>query len=201
MRHLVAQLKKDHPVPEHLVIQSVTGARAQGHLSESAVRAVVQEVLDFIPPDVVRRLPKLQIEVKKLKSLGSYGRNGLVSLSNSLGPDKARSTIYHEMMHWLHMDGPNQAFRDEIRDHFAARTLGETRQHLSGYSRKCMGKKDRWYEIYAGRIYQDEAQAPQGLEVPTRYFEWMTWEPRKQADHWNIPEFRDTLQIVLKHLF
>ena len=40
-----------------------------------------------------------------------------------------------------------------------------------------------------------------GLEVPTRYIEWLTKSPEQMALMWNDPVFRETLMIVLEGLF
>jgi hypothetical protein len=110
---------------------------------------------------------------------------------------EARRVLHHELMHWVHLEGP-QWYRDSIAKHFAERTAGEKVEHLGAYASDVRGKKDKWYEVYAGRIYHG---LPDGAEVPTRYIEWLTRSPEKMAELWNDLEFRETMTIVLQILF
>ena len=106
--------------------------------------------------------------------------------------------MFHELMHWLHLEGGDE-FKAAIKKHFQTRTKGEKIARLGNY-RRAMGKKDKWYEVYAGRVYDDGAD-PIGYEVPTRYIEWLVMDAQDASELWNKPEFRQTMEIVLQALF
>jgi hypothetical protein len=110
--------------------------------------------------------------------------------------------LFHELMHWVHREGP-QWYRDAITKHFNERTSGEAIVHLTGYDSTTVGKRDKWYEIYAGRVYGHGIERPgeAGVEVPTRYIEWLTKSPAWMAERWNDPNFRETMLVVLRGLF
>ena len=202
MRDLRDGLKEEKPAPASRMVKFIQGAQPAGALSDANIEGAVQEFLDFIPPATLARLPKLQITVKRMGDLGSYGMGGRVSLNASLlaeNPDRMRATLFHELMHWLHREGP-QSFRDAIQEHFDERTAGERLKQLTGYARGVRGMTDDWWDSYAGRVYPFELP-PSGLEVPTRYIEWLTWRPEKMAEYWNDPKFRGTMKIVLGGLF
>jgi hypothetical protein len=91
-------------------------------------------------------------------------------------------------------------YQKAIADHFEKRTKGETVQQLGLYDSDVLGKKDKWYEPYAGRVYPKK-EWPAGTEVPTRYIEWLTMPPERQAELWNDADFRETLLIILQALF
>lgn len=202
MTKLLDELKESEPMLESQVIKSVAGDKPSGIFEESRIRESVQEFLNFIPAKVARKLPKLEIKVvREYDSYGSYAPGGRFKLSTLLEgrPEKAKETIFHELMHWVHREGP-QEYRTAIKKHFEERTAGERIRRLPGYSKGTNGKTDKWYEPYAGRIYSFEVTA-EGLEIPTRYIEWLTFKPEEMAAHWNDPNFRETMKIVLKGLF
>ncbi|MBN9693936.1 MAG: hypothetical protein J0M24_27145 [Verrucomicrobia bacterium] len=113
---------------------------------------------------------------------------------------RIRRTFYHEAAHWVHREGPKW-YQELIRAHFEARTQGEAVVHLAPYGPGTRGKKDRWYEIYAGRTYDWERSRPDGVELPSRYFELLSLPSPDLAHTWNDPDVRETLLIVLRILF
>jgi hypothetical protein len=203
MTSLLEQLREERPVPVERVVRWIKGAQPAGALTDENISGVVQEFLGYVPQDKALRLPKLEIQVSRRSDVrGIYVGKGQIKLSAALldgNPEQLRRTLFHELGHWLHREGP-QGYRDAIADHYEERTKGEISRTLTPYS--SVGKKDRWYDIYAGTIYDFEDPAePGGLEVPTRYLEWLTMTPVQQADYWNDADFRQTMKIVLTGLF
>jgi hypothetical protein len=199
MIRLRRELQEAAPVKESEVIARIKGADKSGALTDAGVRGVVQEFLDFLPPELVRQLPKLTVDIKGINAHGQYGLGGSLELSPFLTTDEARArqTIFHELMHWVHREGPKE-YREAITAHFRARTAGEKIVHLPNYPAAIRGKTDKWYEPYAGRVYGFERPGEDGLEVPTRYIEWLAMPPAVQAELWNNPHFRETMMVVLK---
>ena len=72
--------------------------------------------------------------------------------------------------------------------------------YLAGYG-KNVGYEDDWYDTYAGKIYPRRADGRNGLEVPTKYIEWLTLPPEQMAILWRQTKFRDTMTLVLTLLF
>lgn len=103
-------------------------------------------------------------------------------------------------MHWVYFEGPAE-YRAAIAAHFTDRTAGEAITPLSSVYKKIIGLKDDWYDPYAGRIYPGVKYGDQGLEIPSRYIEWLAMAPADMADYWNSSSFRETLLIVLQPLF
>ncbi|HWD19102.1 MAG TPA: hypothetical protein VHB20_07470 [Verrucomicrobiae bacterium] len=203
MRALVNELKESEPASVDDAVTSITGTLRKGSLTKAAIKQHAQDFLAFVPPAVVKDLPDLKIEVRPLFGANGIYHRGTISLNDSLNdlpPDEARRVIFHEMEHWLHIDGPSDAFRKAIKDHFTARTAGEAVVSLPLYGSP--GKLDKWYESYAGKIYDFEFKSPGGLEIPTRYVETLTKDPAALARLWNSdPYFRETLTIVLQGFF
>lgn len=201
MTRLVNELKETAPLKHTDVLNSLS---AKTHEAKQIVRGHLDEFLSFFPPKLVDSLPRLKVTVRAgLSDLGQYSPGGNLLIRAGLAPEEARRVMFHELMHWVHREGP-QWYRDLIRQHFEERTAGEALIKLPGYG--VPGKKDQWYEVYAGRIYPwevlpDGTPRPIGLEVPTRYIEWLTHSPEAQAVLWNDPKFRETMQLVLTRLF
>jgi hypothetical protein len=196
------ELKEAKPLKASQVIRDIKGAGAGGLFSEQAITSDVQDFISYFPAEKLKALPKLSVTVKgQLASgwLGSYNMGGNVALSGSSITSEVRRTrtMFHELMHWIHREGSPE-YRALIRKHFEARTKGEKSAKLPNYSSR--GKKDKWYDAYAGTIYDWEAAA-EGLEVPTRYIEWLVMEAKDAAKLWNKPEFRETMMLVLRALF
>jgi len=201
MAALREALREANPISQAAVLQTVTGADASGPLSEASIRQVAQDFLNFFPPALLQSLPKLRIQIGSINGLGAYG-NCIVKLNYAaLGrdPDQIASTVFHEMMHWIHMEGP-QAFRDLMQAHFQTRTAGEVLKYLPGYG-NAVGLKDDWYDSYAGRVYRGMTNGNTGLEVPTKYIEWLAMDPDDMSDWWRKTKFRETMQLVLQSLF
>lgn len=201
MIRLIEELKEDRPMDVSQVLKSVSIA-GKSALSEAKVREMVQEFLSFLPPQKAAALPKLTVSVRHRSGvLGSYLHGG-VQLEPRLSGVDALQTMFHELGHWLHMDGEPK-YKQEIKDHFQARTKGEKIAPLPGYSRKTRGKRDKFYSAYAGRIYEgqsyDSAEG-NGLEVPTRYLELLA-DPKELAKNWADADFRETMMVVLRGLF
>lgn len=192
-------------------IASIVGARSRGALQEKEIRRTVQDLLDILPRSMADTLPKVTIKLVDTSIGGSangdYDFNNYVvrvttlHLKGRKGEYRRRELrriLSHELMHWAHMSstGPAaEAYRKAIRDHYATRTAGEAL--IGGY------RRDKWYDLYAGREYPWEAKSggAAGLEVPTRYYEiWETPETitalmdPKQNNH--AAAARETFAIV-----
>jgi hypothetical protein len=196
MVQLVEQLKEVAPAKASNVIASMHG-KQKGALTQANMEAEVQKFLDLLPPSLVKKLPKLHLSAEVIDANGDYRMGGRVRAHSKLTHDaeEAHRVLFHELMHWVHLEGP-QWYRDAIAKHFEARTAGEKLGSLPGYG--LQGKQDKWYEVYAGRVYSGY---PAGTELPTRYIEWLTFSPEKMASMWTDPVFRETLLIVLRMLF
>src|SRR5262249_18398887 len=130
---------------------------------------------------------------------GGYVLGGMVNLAVTSDLVQARRSFFHELTHWVHREGPVW-YRELIRKHFEARTAGDAQVHLTGYGSTTVGKRDHWYDQYAGRIYDWETQ-PGGLEVPTRHMELLSLPSEKLARHWNDAFVQDSLLTTLRILF
>lgn len=197
MERLLDQMRESNPVQEKDIVTRITGAKHSGHLTQSSIRSTVQEFLNFIPVETAAKLTKLQIRIRSTSSLGSFGKGGEITINSHISPDRFKATLFHELAHWVHQDGPSDEFRQAVKSHFEDRTKNEPLAPLVGYG--SIGKKDKWWEQYAGRVYGWEND-PAGLEIPSRYAEFLSWPPHLQAFHWSNPLFRETMKIVLKAL-
>ena len=197
-------LREETPALESTVITSIVGADPSGNLSAANIRQVTQSFLDFFPPDLIKSLPSLKILVRDFDARGEYDPDRLQITLNqtmlSTSAQQLRRTLFHELMHWVHMEGP-ATYRDLIFAHFQARTAGDKIKYLAGYG-DAIGLADDWYDAYAGRIYPASTKyGNQGLEIPTRYIEWLAMHPDDMADYWGRPKFRETMTVVLQSLF
>jgi len=196
MVRLMEQLKETAPAKAGTVLATIHG-KQKGALTQANMEAEVQKFLDLLPPKLVAKLPKLHLSAEVIDANGDYRLGGRVRAHSKLTHDavEAHRVLFHELMHWVHLEGPKW-YRDAIAKHFQERTAGEALTHLPGYG--LLGKKDKWYEVYAGRAYSGLVD---GTEVPTRYIEWLTFSPEKMARMWNDPVFRETMLLVLRILF
>lgn len=178
IRRLLAEIAEEAPEKITDKVVSITGAglKTKGPLSEAALMKSMQGMLDLIPRSVTGALPKFSVVVERSmgNTLGSYDpATQTLRLNHALLSKKPlakqRETIYHEMAHWVHLEGP-QWYRDAIREHYAARTTGEKSVPSALYS-NCRVKRDKWFDEYAGREYDNEHGKPSGIEVPTRYIQ------------------------------
>lgn len=202
MRKLVAELKEDAPATAP--IRVLRGLPSTGALAEDRVRAVIQEFVDLVPPQVVARLPDLAVSgCHAGDAFGSYSKGGILRLSVVLlrSEEKMRSTIFHELTHWVHRELPgDHPWVRKIKAHYEARTAGEPMITLPKYGSK--GKRDKWYEEYAGRIYGFREESTHlGLEFPTRHLELLS-DPAKLARVWSSSqEARDDIALSLEGLY
>jgi hypothetical protein len=152
----------------------------------------MQEMVDMLPPSKVGALPEIEIVVRKVKSVnGSYNKwqkKLVLSSANLQDPATARKTIFHELLHWAHDHG-DPAYAKRVKDLFDRRTMADAVENLRPYNTgKITGKRDKWMDAdgdeYAGRIYNWEKSAPQGLEVVTRHLEKLA-NADNLAKHWN----------------
>jgi len=201
MTLLREELKESNPLQASQVLRDVVGG--PGVLSERGLKISFQQFVDFVPPEKLKALPKLRLETNNSRNEGGHYSPGtktvVLSAANVKDADERQRVMFHEAMHWLHMEGSRE-FQKAITDHWEARTRGEKAAPLPGYGSP--GKKDKWYDAYAGKIYsQYETEGKKGLEVPTRYMEWLTKDPAEMARLWNDLDFRETMVIVLRNLF
>jgi len=178
---LLAALKKPNPVSATKKIVAITGSalKPDGFFSKAGLQGAMQEVLDLLPPAVAKKLPPITLIVEPTyDALGEYdtGKHALrlnfaaLSALAKTDPNAPKETLWHELMHWIHLNGPPE-YSASIRDHFRLRTVGEPTHQLPGYEADVEGREDQWWEAYAGRIYPGEPIDGTGMEVPTRYFQ------------------------------
>lgn len=200
-----AALRKPDAVPieEKLAgISTSDGKKIRGLPEgwEGKIQDIAQEFVSFLPRDAAAALPKIRFEVaKKLgASTGDYnaGLNRVRISPLAFADDRwLRTTIFHEMGHWFHNHG-SAALKAAVDEHFAARTKGEAIAHLVGYSKAAVGKADKFWDPYMGRVYDTW----EGLEVPSRVMEVLGGDPKVFAALWNNPLHRETISTVLQHL-
>ena len=197
VRKFIDELKEANPKQVSQVVTSTQGGSA---LQKMDLHADVQRFLDLVPPDRVAGLHKLQLTLKsKAGENGHYSPGTGVTIGAHLNGVEHTRVVFHELTHWLHMNGP-EWYRESIREHFRKRTENEKTTTLPGYGSR--GKQDKWYDAYAGRIYPSSIDSTkgEGLEVPTRYLETLA-EPAKLARLWRDDTFRETMTLALRILF
>lgn len=203
MRALLDELREERPVRIDDVVTAIVTEAGHAVLTDAAVRAWTHEFLDFVPRQVAKKLPKLTISTEALAGQrGNYSVGGHLRLDTGSLTDatQARRTLWHELTHWLHIERPDaDAWVAAIKGHFEVRTKGEKVGLLAGYA-AARGKRDQWFDAYAGRIYGWEGDKL-GVEVPTRYMELLTLDADALARHWNHAPTRETLMVVLRGLF
>ncbi|MDF3129268.1 phage minor head protein [Kiritimatiellaeota bacterium B1221] len=207
-RKVRSGLKKPDGLKAKDVITGVRGADKTGTFSESHIRDVVEEFLAFVPRSVATSLPKFQVKVVRQSNsmLGAYSeqtrelilnKKAMETYKLKTGLSKAMAeTTYHELTHWVHDHGP-KSFGDEMRDLFAERTKGES------FFRPGPGqnyKQDRWYTLYAGRVYDFEnKQTPPGSEVATTHMQLFS-DPAEAAAKVAYAQNGDTIVPNLKRV-
>lgn len=212
VRAVMNEMREDNPINAASVVQSITASTKTGKFGSETMRKIVQGVLDFIPSKFEAQLKPLQIEVVNSLGKGVLGTysNGVLRISKSTHKqfplEKVETTIYHELMHWIHRDmkGPEaDAFRARIAAHYHARTKHDV-PYPFGKSGQI--RNDKWWWKYAGLEYNFESGNPQGLEVPTAYFQLFS-EPEKLA-WWSDPKnnpnaagFLETMKLVASIFF
>jgi hypothetical protein len=164
----------------------------------------MQDFINMLPRAVLKKLPPIYVHIQhdpSGSSRGSYdSQNNILSLNAALlsDPKQRKITLYHEMMHWVHLNDNGGAFEKAIADHFAARTQKEKIVALKGYL-SATGKPDGFWDTYMGRIYGPGPA--QGSEIPTRTIELLLKDPQEFADLWKIPRHRETIEVALSILF
>lgn len=191
------RLKHNSPAKHSDVTKSIQGA-SRG-VTTRRMKAWVDEFLSYVPPALAQSLPKIEIRAVKAGqlrgALGEYKPSSKTILVRASSPiNSAKETLFHELVHWLHIEGP-QWYRDAIASHFAARTAGEAIVPLYPY--RASGKLDRWYDPYAGAIYARYGPNA-GLEVPTRYLQVLAKEDFDLAALMLSPDFMETFAIALQ---
>lgn len=172
-------LRKDNPVSVSEVLEKVSGWNYRGGiLTDQFIRSAIQEIIERLPPALVRSLGKITVEVEQKlsgRALGLYDQTERVIKLNEwlheIMPnprEEARKTIYHEVMHWVHKNAPKE-YQEAIKNLFQERTSGEPWKYVSTYTNPI--KEDKWYNVYAGTIYPQEIDDPQGEEVVTTHVE------------------------------
>ena len=194
----VTQLRAALRKPSPLRAADVADIYGTQKLSAPAMETAVNDWLSYIPPELAKARPPLSIHAMTKSemgtTLGKYLPGGIVHIRQDLGYNAA-STIFHELTHWLHLeDVSSQWYRDLIVAHFEKRTAGEKLQYLPGYG-QAKGKTDKWYDVYAGRIY---SHYPLGSEIPTRYFELFALPDDELVEYFNRPGFLETMLVVLR---
>ena len=200
LNRLFDELKESRPVKAAKYVKSIS-IKNNSIITEKIVIDRVQHFMDFVPHEIAKKLPPLKIQIDSdllsNNELGSYSF-GVIKIKDNLTKQKFEKTIFHELMHWLHRDGPSNEFRKAIRDHFKARTAGEELVKLTRY--KGFGYRDDWYDEYASVVYSWEDE-PGGLEMVTRYAEWFVFDEDSKLKLWNSLKHRETLKIVMKGFF
>jgi SPP1 gp7 family putative phage head morphogenesis protein len=202
---ILSALKKPAPISQKAKILKITGALPEGPLSNAELRASMQGILDMLPAGVAQDLPPITIRVRQHVdgAMGDYStaKKELRLSTNHLSlrsPEAQKETVWHEMMHWVHLHGP-ESYREAIHAHFLQKTQGEALVNL-GYGAKTMGKRDHWWDAYAGRVYPYFGET--GTEVPTRYFQLFA-NPAKFLQQMNpnlnphAGQFLDTIKVVM----
>ncbi len=188
VRALISELRETAPAKAADVVSEILGDNAKGKFSAKSVTGAVQDFVNFLPGPLAKSLPKFSILLAQ--SLGndlegSYSDTAhVLKISKSAhakgGMVKVRETIYHELMHWVHLHGPPE-YRDAIKALYDQRTAGEPLVNV-GYTNPL--RKDKWWWNYAGTQYltRDETnQTVGGLEVPTTHVELLA-NPAKLAN-------------------
>lgn len=208
--NLKASLRVADPVKQSEKVEKIIGARSRGALTEKEIRRIVSDLLGIMPRAMAERLPKVTIKIVDHEIGGANGDYdprthtarvttatlGFKGVKGEARRRELRRVLSHELMHWAHMSSRGEAakaYRKAIADHYAARTAGDTL--IGGY------RRDKWWDLYAGREYGFEKGKPGGLEVPTRYYElWETPETittiMNPEEHDHAKENRETFALV-----
>ncbi len=213
LANLRASMRVDDPLPASEWIDSISGARKTGTLTDKELRRTVQDLLDILPRDIADTMSKIKINLSNRTLGGADGffdprtnsihittANALKGIKGEERRREMRRTLSHELMHAVHgtATGPEaDAYRQRISDHYAKRTAADvaTPDGQGGFYRK-----DKFYREYAGREYKHENGHPSGKEIPSSHFE--LWEAPDIATHYasakhaNSGAFRETFSLV-----
>ena len=194
-----------------------------GPLNRLQVHRAIQSFLNLIPGDIVRAIGSFELYAyktiidengKPVNARGEWhpGNRGktnnparqhgpVIKLTYDLATSEydLRSTIWHEMTHWLWDNADKhprlEKWRADLEQHFAERTAGEEKLWDSegGY----FYWKDGWIENYSGRDYP--GQTP-GVELPTTYMQLLSGGGTGVA-RWQIHEDAiSTFELVMSIL-
>ena len=167
-RDAIECLKQNHGVTcDDKMAQIDTEGREYAMLPE--MKAVITEFLNFIPRRVLDALPNVHVVVdlpppETCPSIGAWNSDGnKMSIHGRIFDDRnadgtmrsreeivdhLRKTIFHELMHWVHLRGPD-SFKAAIQAHFDARTVNQPILDLpSGYRGR--GKDGGFWDPYMG---------------------------------------------------
>jgi hypothetical protein len=199
---LLDELQEDRPLPASQVLAQVN-APVAGLMNQSQITSQVQQFVNMVPPQKARVLPKITTTNKHVPGqLGSY-LNGQMTLEPIMNAVESRRVVFHEMAHWLHLDG-DPRWKEAVRQHFRDRTQGEKTAPLPGYGSDTEGRRDKWYHVYASRMYSGvnwDSSDGEGVELPSVYLELLA-KPKELADEWNrSADFRETMTLMLRGLF
>ena len=194
-------------------VLSVFGMGKYKEITQDKIMAHAQSFMDMIPASVAATLPKIKwVITDDPENGGTYDwitRTLTISARGLQGADAhtVKSTVWHELMHWVHYHGP-ASYRQAVEAHFRARTTlpdgtMEPVHPLPGQAADCEGQEDAWYNNYAGRRYEPPFDNPKtdygmGVEVPTVYVELLLQDPALLAEFWNDPTQRETLTTMLQ---
>lgn len=113
MKRLLDELRHDTPAKVADAMASLKHPEKLG-FTQPEMEKHMQAFLDFMPPAVVKTLPKLEVVVRKMSDRGSYTSGpggGELEISSDLATEAVEGrvgTLWHEMAHWLHLDGPKR---------------------------------------------------------------------------------------------
>jgi SPP1 gp7 family putative phage head morphogenesis protein len=159
--------------------------------------AAYKQVLSWIPKDnltasEIKRLGELNSSIVAGTGGSSYS-SSFKNIQISKNHKDSVSVMAHEYGHHLSYQVPK--YMRAQNQYFVERTFDEKVKTLPGYAKKIKGKKDKWFEPYAGRVYDSDGRYP---EVITVAIEHLVKDPVSFAKR--DPEYYDWIIGVLKDL-
>lgn len=193
---LVNSIKYDHGITNSDVLGEVLGfPKKRGFLTEDKARKTLDEFLKFVHPEILNSLPKCGLYYGGTPAYGEYDfkeRSIRINSSPSIfgnNIEKARSTIFHEFTHWVHINSSplNQKM---VADYFRYRTEGES---MGGLKWGGKGYTDDFptsfepTDDYAGRYYGGGVEEGDriGVEFPTRHLQRLSLPPEDLMRYFN----------------
>lgn len=177
---LKTSLKKKHGIK---IAEFLSGQSEKTTISEW-VENTCQEVVDLLPKEVAEYLKdnyKLTIKYYKASDniAGSFNpiTNDLkINLEYSNNLNDLKSTIYHELMHYIHFKTKGMEvglkYKDLIEGLFKFRTKED---QISLYGRYKV-KKDKFYDSYSGLVHNVYGEI--GVELTSTHFELLAHEEK-----------------------
>lgn len=123
------------------------------------------------------------------------GRTGV-----HLNVDADPEIVAHELGHWLELR--SDSIRQEVLDFYNRRTAGDAPEKLSDltgnsdYGAYEIAKRDKWTDVYIGKVYADENGNQILTEVLAVGLQWFYEKPQKFAEE--DPEFFDFIYDLLR---